>query len=48
MYKTFSEYWEEKKGVFEQLGVNKEVARMVWCDAVDNIGNAIASKIIKN
>lgn len=47
MYKTFTEYWEEKKGLFEQLGVNEEVARMIWCDATDNLGNAISTKILK-
>ena len=47
MYKTFKEYWEEKKGLFEQLGVNEEVARMIWGDATDNLGNAIASKKLK-
>ena len=48
MYESFSEYWQEKKSVFEQLGVNEDVARMIWCDAIDNLANAISTKILKN
>lgn len=38
MYNNFKEYWEAKKGVYEKLGVSKEVAHMIWSDAIDAFG----------
>jgi len=35
MYKNFEEYWKQKKNILEKLGVDKDAAHMIWCDAVD-------------
>lgn len=46
MYNNFKEYWEDKKGVFEKLGVSRDVAHMIWSDAVDALAIRIMEKEI--
>lgn len=47
MYKDFSDYWETKKLLFEKLGVDKEVARLIWSDSVNCLGMQLIIKQIK-
>lgn len=47
MYNNFKEYWEAKKGVFEKLGVSRDVAHMIWSDAVDALAIRIMEKEIR-
>jgi len=35
MYKNFEEYWKQKKNILGKLGVDKDAAHMIWCDAAD-------------
>jgi hypothetical protein len=34
---NFSEWWEQNKVLYEGLGVSKEVAKTIWCSAVDQM-----------
>jgi len=34
MYEKFNAYWQEKKQLFERLGVSKDTAEMIFYDAV--------------
>jgi len=47
MITNFTEYWEQKKEVFEKLGVSKEVASMIWCDAADCLSIQLMLKFNK-
>lgn len=47
MHKDFKEYWEDKKEIFKKLGVSKEAAHMIWCDAVNCLGFQLALNYIK-
>ena len=38
MYENFKSYWEAKKDNLEKLGITKELAHLIWCDAVDALG----------
>lgn len=46
MYKNFTEYWDAKKEVFEKLGVTRDVAKMIWCDAADCLGMELILKAV--
>lgn len=37
----FTDYWEQNKEFYEQLGVTKAVARKIWNDCADNIEKKI-------
>lgn len=41
MYKNFKEYWKGKKEVLEKSGVTKEIAKMIWSDAIDCVEMAL-------
>jgi hypothetical protein len=47
MYKNFKEYWSVKEDLFKQLGISKEVAHMIWCDAVDALVFELIQKEIE-
>lgn len=44
---NFTEYWKQKQSIFERLGINRDVAHMIWCDAVDAAGREILLQQIK-
>lgn len=44
MITNFTEYWEQKKEIFEKLGVSREAAKMIWGDAVDCLGAQLILK----
>jgi len=44
---SFTDYWEQRKEVFEKLGVSKEVAKMIWCDCADAFAKAVLQKTIE-
>ena len=48
MYANFTEYWEAKKEVLEKLGVQKDVAKMIWGDAADCLGITLMLKAALN
>lgn len=41
MYKNFTEYWNEKKEMYQQLGVSEAVAKTIWNDAISSLGWAL-------
>lgn len=46
MYKNFADYWIAKREVLEKLGVSREVAKMIWCDAADCLGMELILKAL--
>lgn len=32
---NFKEYWKNNEAIYTRLGVTKEVAYKIWCDAAD-------------
>ena len=47
MYNNFGDYWEERCEILERLSVTKEVAHMIWCDAVDCLNKQLLEKLKK-
>jgi len=43
---NFSEYWKVKGPVLLKLGIDKDSAYMIWCDALDAAVSVTQSIII--
>ncbi len=34
---SFREYWQQNEAFYTSLGVSKDVAYKIWCDALDQL-----------
>lgn len=48
MYTNFTTYWDYKKEVLLKLGITEVMARMIWNDAVDCVGDIIINNLDKH
>lgn len=44
MYSNFKEYWNAKKVIFEKLGIDKEIAKIIWDDCCDCVIRVLRNK----
>jgi hypothetical protein len=44
MIENFTEYWENKKAIFEKIGIDRDTAKMIWNDALDCVMLKLATQ----
>lgn len=48
MYNNFTEYWEFKRGIYNKLGIDKEIVYTIWVDALEVVEKKLFEDIVKN
>jgi len=48
MYQNFKEYWELKSSIYEKLGVSRDTAYQIWCDAADLMNSLFINEMLKS
>jgi len=45
MYENFKHYWGVNKVLLEKAGVEKDVAYVIWCAAVDSVADGFIKAV---
>jgi hypothetical protein len=44
---TFEQYWKQNEQMLLHWGVSKQVAHIIWCDAINAMHNVLVEKLLK-